>query len=1049
MCWPFLLVLVWVFFNASLVKAQVWTGNTSSDWNTASNWNSAQVPGASSSAIIDNPSGNQALISVANATADLVVVGNSSAGTASTPSLQISVKTLTSNSGIVGNSANATGYVNVGLGGLPTRGTWTLNHDLIVGNLGSGTLTIGVQGTVIVNGNLVLASQAGSNGTFNFGGQLKVGGIDGIQAGSGNYNIIWSFGQLDVIGHDFSTSLNINLTNNSSSGMRVSTDGFNATLSGNLGGSGSVTKLANGTLTLTGNNAYSGATNIFGGTLFFTSPNSLGTGPVTINNGTLKFGPGISIDLSNRGLSFNGSTAVVDTNGNDVTFANPIAGNTSDLGAGNFTKTGAGNLILANANTFAGSTSILSGNLVVADNRALQNSIVNITSLGGNISFGTGVTNAVFGGLSGDRDLNLVNADGAPVNLTFGNFLFETFSGNISGVNVTLTKVGTGTEVLTGNNTYSGPTQINAGSLSISTLNNLGTNQTIYFNGGAINFDSPVDVSTRITDFGPGGGGFDPVFQNVILTHPIGNGGAGSLTISGGGNGTIRLLADNNFSGDLILLGSTLIFSSLSQLGAGNTIDLFGGTLQYAPGSSVDISARTVNVGRYGWASTTTIDTNGNDVTFANSIGFAIGWNQDDEFAKGGAGNLTLAAANEMEAVVIVTGGNLVIANPNALQNSLLNYANQGGNVRFHGITTFHALGIGGNQELPLVNDDGEGVTLSLANSTSSFYGVLSGSGGVILSDSENLTLNANNTYTGNTVINSSTLVLWVNSGIGASSVIDLIGGTLDVRLVKFTVGASQQLQGTGTIVGNANVNGRLVPGDTGNLGVLNFSQNLSLSGNASASFQIGGASRGTQYGAINVGGNLTLGGTLQLNFTNGFEPPVGTTFNLFQVSGNVTGNFANVVLPADANFGWDTSQLATAGVIATQSLNYAQWAAAVGLTGNDALPTATPFTGPANVIRYALNLGTGPIAAGALAETVVNVGGANFLSIQYPARKYLTDYQLVPQYSTNMASWNNIDAGNISQLPDANTFTTRYQASVAMPANGPIFLRVLVMPTN
>jgi hypothetical protein len=52
-----------------------------------------------------------------------------------------------------------------------------------------------------------------------------------------------------------------------------------------------------------------------------------------------------------------------------------------------------------------------------------------------------------------------------------------------------------------------------------------------------------------------------------------------------------------------------------------------------------------------------------------------------------------------------------------------------------------------------------------------------------------------------------------------------------------------------------------------------------------------------------------------------------------------------------------------------------------------------------------------------------------------------------VPQTSPNLVNWTDIPAENITPLADADLYTEQYQASVAQPTNGSIFLRVLVRP--
>ncbi|MEQ1850770.1 MAG: autotransporter-associated beta strand repeat-containing protein [Chthoniobacteraceae bacterium] len=132
---------------------------------------------------------------------------------------------------------------------------------------------------------------------------------------------------------------------------------------------GSLTKDGNGTLTLAANNAgvgYSGGTNINQGALEFVSGGIPAGGNVIFTGtSTLRWGTGVTNDLSSRLNITSGVTATLDTNGNDVVFANPIQG--GGASTGNITKTGGGTLTFAASNpNFQGATLVDEGTLAVA-----------------------------------------------------------------------------------------------------------------------------------------------------------------------------------------------------------------------------------------------------------------------------------------------------------------------------------------------------------------------------------------------------------------------------------------------------------------------------------------------------------------------------------------------------------------------------------------------------------------------------------------------------------------------------------------------------------
>ena len=118
---------------------------------------------------------------------------------------------------------------------------------------------------------------------------------------------------------------------------------------------------------------------------------------------TLNFGGGTLLMTGNRGVNANvsyaiadGKTAVVDTNGYNLTLYGAISG------SGGLTKQGVGTLTLPGANTYTGDTKISAGTLALGNSSALGGSTLDYNSYGGTLSFGT-LTSATMGGLEGGR----------------------------------------------------------------------------------------------------------------------------------------------------------------------------------------------------------------------------------------------------------------------------------------------------------------------------------------------------------------------------------------------------------------------------------------------------------------------------------------------------------------------------------------------------------------------------------------------------------------------------------------------------------------------
>jgi autotransporter-associated beta strand protein len=117
--------------------------------------------------------------------------------------------------------------------------------------------------------------------------------------------------------------------------------------------------------------------------------------------------------------------------------------------------------------------------------------------------------------------------------------------------------------------------------------------------------------------------------------------------------------------------------------------------------------------------------------------------------------------------------------------------------------------------------------------------GMISGLGGIShYNDTGTLTLNAANTYSGNTVLRSGTTTLGASGSISNSAVIDVqtdtVNGqaTFDVSAVTggFVLQSAQTLKGTGIVNGNVTANGTLSPGAS--IGNLTFNNDLTVAGN-------------------------------------------------------------------------------------------------------------------------------------------------------------------------------------------------------------------------
>ena len=89
----------------------------------------------------------------------------------------------------------------------------------------------------------------------------------------------------------------------------------------------------------------------------------------------------------------------------------------------------------------------------------------------------------------------------------------------------------------------------------------------------------------------------------------------------------------------------------------------------------------------------------------------------------------------------------------------------------------------------------------------------------------------------------------------------------------------------------------------------------LSIGADGMLEFRLGGPDDGTWNDCLTVAGDAELDGTLKLSLIGGYSPVHGASFNIFNWTGEVQGEFASITTPAlEAGLEWDTSALYTTG---------------------------------------------------------------------------------------------------------------------------------------
>jgi outer membrane autotransporter protein len=155
------------------------------------------------------------------------------------------------------------------------------------------------------------------------------------------------------------------------------------------------------------------------------------------------------------------------------------------------------------------------------------------------------------------------------------------FSGDIINSG-SLTKMGAGTLTLSGNNAYTGGTNIVGGVLSVSSDSNLGTGGITISNNAELLTTGALFASTKAITLGTGGGtvasatGTTAAYGSVIS-------GSGRLSVGDAINdGMIVLSAANTYSGGTVLNFGTLVVNNAQALGLGDVV-VAGGVLRADP----------------------------------------------------------------------------------------------------------------------------------------------------------------------------------------------------------------------------------------------------------------------------------------------------------------------------------------------------------------------------------------------------------------------------------------------------------------------------------
>ena len=536
-------------------------------------------------------------------------------------------------SGVIADHSVGIGTValtKTGTGTITLSGANTYSGKTSIQN---GTLSVSSINKVIggsLSSNLG-APLTAANGTIDFGSTTNTGTL--IYTGSGEttdrvINLAGTTGGA-VLENDGSGALTFssNLTATGAGSKTFTLQGSNSgsnTISGIIVDNSSsnttaVTKAGAGEWILSGVNTYTGGTTLSVGTLQLSGSGTLGStsGSLVVNGGTLDLNgttQGVGNFTGSGGTILNNSTGTNVTftigngNGTGGNYAGVIADHTSGTGTVALTKSGTGTITLSGANTYSGLTTVSAGVLNIQNATALGTTTngTSVTSgatlqIQGGITVGaealtlngsgaSGQNGALvnvsgtnnYGGLVTLGSASTISSDSGTLNLTnsgtitgatFGLALTGAGNGSVSSVigttTGTLTKNGAGAWTLTGANTYTGGTTVNAGSLFINNTSGSGTGT------GAI---TVTGSGTTLGGNGTMSGAVSVASGNNLAPGASGVGSTAVLK-----TGALTLSSGSNFQVDI---NGTTVGTGYDQLGVTNGASIAGSNLLITLGTT-------------------------------------------------------------------------------------------------------------------------------------------------------------------------------------------------------------------------------------------------------------------------------------------------------------------------------------------------------------------------------------------------------------------------------------------------------------------------------
>ena len=675
--------------------------------------------------------------------------------------------------------------------------------------------------------------------------------------------------------------------------------------------------------------------------------------------------------LKNGSLSaFNSGDNVTfdDTGSNSpaISLSGPLAAGTVyvlasqdyTFGGGGYLSGGTVIFKTGNGTLFVNTTNTATGGAIIND---------------GILQFGDGV--ASNGNLGG----GITNND----TLVFANPFALASSAAISGSG-TLTKNGAGTLMLSGNQSFTNRTTINAGALEFSGSPPPGD----ITNRGVLTFKAAGGLVCPGVISGPGSvtvnnssatvyltganaftGGITNTTGNLVLSNNSAAGTgpviytAGSVMVGGGcvitndfslpGSSTSDLSMQGTngtgiWAGNVVNLGSgaswrpgadtggALVFTGTANQGARNFI-VPRGSVQFASNAVVSATGTATAFGRDGSggnrsASVTLKDNAVITLGVCNLGGNLAGGSvtltlQNSAVLNCGANSFDLQNVNRATAQTFIrlNGGTMTVGGftkTKSAQTNVIQFNGGGLKAGANNAAFLPAFGVSSNwvQAGGAKIDDG-GFAITVAASLLHDPSVSAGVDGLTKLGTGTLTLAGSSTYSGPTTISAGTLALSGSGTISSSGICLDAAGTFDGSAVgTYTLGRGKKLWGNGAVNGAFTLGSGALL-EPGLSGIGRLTFSNALTFAATSTNSFQLSKSPLTNDAVLVRGSLTFGGTLVVTHVSGTPLEAGDTFKLFDAPA-YAGGFSALILPVlEPDRAWDTSGLTNNGTLAVISL--------------------------------------------------------------------------------------------------------------------------------